>query len=72
MAAYGIVNIKMRMLRIPELLKIQGFPDTYKLIGTQEKKKKFIGNAVVLIIPKKMIEALYEANMKLLNMKKAG
>ncbi len=26
MAAYGIVDIKMRMLKVPELLKIQGFP----------------------------------------------
>ncbi len=46
MAAYGIVDIKMRMLKIPELLKIQGFPDGYKLEGTQTDQKKFIGNSV--------------------------
>ena len=34
MALYGIVDIKMRMLRIPELKKIMGFPEDYVLIGT--------------------------------------
>ena len=37
----------MRMLRIPELKMIQGFPPDYVLIGTQEEQKKYIGNAVV-------------------------
>lgn len=46
MAAYGIADIKMRMLKIPEMLKIQGFPDGYKLIGTQTEQKKYIGNSV--------------------------
>lgn len=46
MAAYGIVDIKMRMLRIHELLRIQGFPANYKLVGNQADQKKFIGNAV--------------------------
>ena len=46
MAMYGIADIKMRMLRIPELKKIMGFPESYKLIGTQGEQKKFIGNAV--------------------------
>lgn len=46
MAAYGIIDIKMRMLKVPELLKIQGFPDGYKLAGTQTEQKKFIGNSV--------------------------
>ena len=32
-ALYGIVDIKMRMLRIPELKKIMGFPEDYVLIG---------------------------------------
>ena len=47
MAIYGIVDIKMRMLVIDELLRIQGFPDGYQLEGTQTERKKFIGNAVV-------------------------
>lgn len=46
MALYGIVDIKMRMLRIDELKLIMGFPRDYQLIGTQAEQKKFIGNAV--------------------------
>ncbi|CAB4218655.1 Dcm Site-specific DNA methylase [uncultured Caudovirales phage] len=46
MVAFGIKDIKMRMLRIKELLKIQGFPDDYYLSGTQNDQKKQIGNAV--------------------------
>jgi DNA (cytosine-5)-methyltransferase 1 len=46
MALYGIIDIKMRMLKIPELKRIMGFPADYTLIGTQAKQKKYIGNAV--------------------------
>lgn len=46
MIMYGIVDIKMRMLRVDELLKIQGFPDDYVLAGSQEEQKKHIGNSV--------------------------
>ena len=46
MALYGIVDVKMRMLRIDELKLIMGFPIDYRLIGTQAEQKKFIGNAV--------------------------
>lgn len=46
MAMYGIVDIKMRMLRISELKRIMGFPENYVLVGTQADQKKFIGNAV--------------------------
>jgi DNA (cytosine-5)-methyltransferase 1 len=59
MVLYGIVDIKMRMLKVPELLKIQGFPGTYKLVGTTTDQKKFIGNSVTPIVPEKWIEALY-------------
>jgi DNA (cytosine-5)-methyltransferase 1 len=45
-ASYGIYDIKMRMLNIPELKQIQGFPRDYVLIGNQTEQKKFIGNAV--------------------------
>ena len=44
---YGIVDVTMRMLRIPEMKRIQGFGDDYVLIGSQEEQKKFLGNAVV-------------------------
>lgn len=43
---YGIIDIRMRMLLIEELLRIQGFGDHYKLKGTKADMKKFIGNAV--------------------------
>lgn len=46
MAMYGIIDIKMRMLKIPELKQIMGFPKNYILIGTQAEQKKYIGNAV--------------------------
>ena len=60
MALYGIVDIKMRMLRIPELKRIMGFPEDYVLVGTQADQKKFIGNAVEVTQAKKNAEALCE------------
>ena len=60
MAHYLIVDIKMRMLLIPELKKIMGFPSDYKLIGTQADQKKFIGNAVEVTMARKMCEATVE------------
>lgn len=50
MALYGIVDIKMRMLKIPELKKIMGFPEDYVLVGSQAEQKKYIGNAVEVTI----------------------
>lgn len=58
MALYGIVDIKMRMFRIPELKKIMGFPEDYMLIGTQADQKKFIGNAVEVNMARVLCEAL--------------
>lgn len=58
MAIYGIVDIKMRMLRVKELLKIQGFPADYQLAGNQADQKKFIGNSVVPLVVKRWTEAL--------------
>lgn len=46
MQANGIKDILRRMLRESELLRIQGFPTEYKLIGRVEDRKKYIGNAV--------------------------
>lgn len=56
--AYGITDITTRMLRVPELKKIQGFPDDYYLAGNQTDQKKFIGNSVVPAIVKCMMEEL--------------
>ena len=58
MALYEIVDIKMRMLKIPELKKIMGFPEDYTLIGTQADQKKFIGNAVEVNMARVLCEAL--------------
>lgn len=58
MALYGIVDIKMRMLRIPELKQIMGFPPDYVLVGTQTDQKKFIGNAVEVNMARVLCEAL--------------
>lgn len=65
MAAYGIVDIKMRMLKVPELLKIQGFPDDYMLFGNQTDQKKFIGNSVVPLVVKHWIESIGNGMQKL-------
>lgn len=58
MALYRVVDIKMRMLTVVELLSIQGFPRGYILIGTQAQQKKYIGNAVEVTIARKLCEAL--------------
>jgi len=47
MRQHNIADIYMRMLKVPELKAIQGFPAGYILKGTLEQQKKFIGNAVV-------------------------
>lgn len=60
MALYGIIDIKMRMLKIPELKQIMGFPKSYKLIGTQAEQKKYIGNAVEVNMSRALCVALAE------------
>ncbi|WP_238707518.1 DNA cytosine methyltransferase [Chryseobacterium viscerum] len=57
MAHYGLMDIKMRMLKIQELKEIMGFPSDYVLIGTQADQKKFIGNAVEVTMARKICEA---------------
>ena len=58
MAMYGIIDIKQRMLKIPELKRIMGFPEKYKLIGTQADQKKFIGNAGEVNMARVLCEAV--------------
>ena len=67
MAIYGIVNITMRMLRVPELKRIMGFPEDYVLVGSQAEQKKFIGNAVEVNMARVLCEAL---SLKLRNVNK--
>ncbi|EKB02362.1 hypothetical protein HMPREF9711_03147 [Myroides odoratimimus CCUG 3837] len=68
MCANGVVDIKMRMLKIPELKQIQGFPRDYKLIGTQAEQKKYIGNAVEV----NMAKSLAAANTKSIQLIKSS
>ena len=72
MALYGIIDIKMRMLKVSELLKIQGFPDGYILKGTQQQQKKFIGNSVEPRMAKLLIKANYVKLLEQLQIKKAA
>lgn len=58
MAAYGIIDICMRMLNIGELKRIMGFPTDYVLVGTQAEQKKYIGNAVEVNMSRVLCEAL--------------
>lgn len=60
MALYGICNIYMRMLKIPELKRIMGFPDNYVLVGTKAEQKKYIGNAVETHVANALCSALYQ------------
>lgn len=62
MALYGIADVKMRMLEIAELLRIQGFGDDYKLLGTKTKQKWMLGNAVECNQARVLIEASYSRN----------
>lgn len=64
MAIYGIIDIKMRMLRITELKKIMGFPEDYILIGPQSDQKKFIGNAVEVNMARVLCEAICKEIIK--------
>lgn len=61
MRAYNIADIFMRMLKVPELLPIQGFPRTYILKGSDTHKKKFIGNSVPPVMSKVIGESLGRA-----------
>lgn len=70
MALHGIIDVKMRMLKINEMIKIQGFPHDYVLKGTQTDQKKFIGNSVVPIMAQKLVEANYDALAERLNLPK--
>lgn len=61
MAMYGLGDVKLRMLKVVELKRIQGFPDDYVLFGNQGDQKKFIGNAVHTCIPKAWCPVLSQA-----------
>ena len=58
MKASGIADVFMRMLRIVELKRIQGFPDKYVLKGLVHERKKFIGNSVETGIVRTWLRAI--------------
>jgi DNA (cytosine-5)-methyltransferase 1 len=62
MSRHGIADIKMRMLKVSELKKIQGFPENYILKGSETLQKKFIGNSVHPIVAKALLKTMWEAN----------
>jgi DNA (cytosine-5)-methyltransferase 1 len=72
MAHYGVCDIKMRMLSVQELLRIQGFPKNYKLKGSQTDQKKFIGNSVEVTLASKLFSAHYNKLNEQITLKKAG
>jgi DNA (cytosine-5)-methyltransferase 1 len=56
----SIIDIKMRMLHVEELLRIQGFPKDYVLKGTKTEQKKYIGNAVEVNMAAALARAAYQ------------
>lgn len=58
MLEHNITDIRMRMLNIAELKRIQGFSDRYILCGTQAEQKRYIGNAVEVNMSRSLCEAL--------------
>ncbi len=56
---YAIVDIRMRMLKPPELKLAQGFPADYLLEGSQKLQVKLIGNSV----PPQLAAAVVAANV---------
>ncbi len=61
MSKHGISDIKIRMLTVDELKSIQGFPSDFKLTGTKTNNLKFIGNSVVPLMSKLLVECNYES-----------
>ena len=64
MALYGIMDVKMRMLKIKELKRIMGFPADYTLVGSQAEQLKYVGNAVEVNMSRVLCEALVETLSK--------
>lgn len=59
MYRHGINDILFRMLFVPELADITGFGRDYIFHGSNEVKKKHIGNAVPPLVIRRWIEAMY-------------
>lgn len=57
----GLALIFMRPISVRESLRIMGFPEDYKLVGTQTEQRKFIGNAVEVNMARVMAQALSDS-----------
>ena len=57
----NIEDILIRPLNVNEMLRIQGFPNDYVLIGNEGEKKKYIGNSVEVNVASKLFQAISEA-----------
>lgn len=68
----GIADIFMRMLKVVELKRIQGFPDGYILKGPLNEQKKFIGNSVETGVVKAWLRAMAIQNKQLTHRPRAG
>lgn len=61
MKARGIADICMRPITVKESLLVMGFPEDYKLFGTQTQQRKWIGNAVEVNMAGHMAQALADS-----------
>lgn len=57
MLEHEVAEVCMRGLNIPEMLRITGLGSDYTLIGTIAERKKYIGNAVPVLLAQAIIEA---------------
>jgi site-specific DNA-cytosine methylase len=55
---HNITDILVRPLTVSEMLKIQGFPDWYRLTGTMTAQKKHIGNSVEVKVGVALFQAI--------------
>lgn len=55
---HNITDVLIRPLTVSEMLRIQGFPDWYKLEGTQTEQKKHIGNSVEVKVGIALFESI--------------
>ena len=58
MLEFGIEDVYMRMLKVRELMRIMGFPSTYKMPKSQTLAKKFIGNSVAVPVVEQLTKNL--------------
>ena len=55
---FGIEDVYMRMLNVGELMRVMGFPTSYKMPKSQTLAKKFIGNSVAVPVVEQLTKNL--------------